>query len=189
MHFAIITLHYKNLSDTINLLESLSQCNVPKGHLFGIYVVNNDGSGNTVTSQDLQKQAAAPSGGGSCGSSGGCGCGGAAAAQKLQASASTTPAPAAQQGNVQVIKTVYTQDNDIQPNRFTVKSGQPVRMEIEVKDDGYGCMGSIMIPGLTQRPEIFRKGAPIVFNFTPTNPGDYRITCAMGIPRGVITVQ
>ncbi|OGH11786.1 MAG: hypothetical protein A2857_04830 [Candidatus Levybacteria bacterium RIFCSPHIGHO2_01_FULL_36_15] len=150
-------------------------------------VVNSDGSGSAVNQQDLQKQVAAPAGGGSCGSSGGCGCGGGATAQqKLRASASTTPAPAVQQDNIQVIKTVYTQDNDIQPNRFTVKSGQPVRMEIDVKDDGYGCMGSIMIPGLTQQPVILQKGTPIVFNFTPNRAGDYLITCAMGIPRGVI---
>ena len=146
-------------------------------------VVNSDGSGG----------AAIPSGGslrgeagGSCGN-GGCGCGsGAVAAQnKLQASASSSPAPVAQQGDVQVIKTAYTQGNDIQPNRFSVKVGQPVRMEIDVKDNGYGCMGSIMIPNLT-RPEILRKGTPIIFNFTPSKAGDYLITCAMGIPRGVI---
>ncbi|MFA5933183.1 MAG: sulfite exporter TauE/SafE family protein [Microgenomates group bacterium] len=155
-------------------------------------VVNDDGSGG-VAAQDLKNQATAPAGGGgSCGSGGGgcgCGAGAAAAQQKLQATASVSPAPAAKEGNIQVIKMTYTQDKDIQPNRFTVKSGQPVRMEIEVKDDGYGCMGSIMVPGLTQTPEILQKGTPIVFNFTPTKPGDYKITCAMGIPRGVITVN
>ncbi|MBI2596736.1 sulfite exporter TauE/SafE family protein [Candidatus Daviesbacteria bacterium] len=154
-------------------------------------VVESNGEGSTVTQQELQKQVAAPTGGGSCGDRGGCGCGaGTAAAQKkLEASASTPPAPTAQQGEVQVIKTAYTQDNDIQPNRFSVKKDQPVRMEIDVKDDGYGCMGSIMVPGLTQRVEILRKGTPIVFNFTPTKIGDYQITCAMGIPRGVIRVN
>lgn len=145
-------------------------------------VVNDDGSG--VVAQPAGEA-------GSCGSSGGCGCGAGAAAakQKLEASASTPPAPAIQQGEIQVIKATYTQDNDIQPNKFTAKVGQPVRMEIEVKDDGYGCMGSIMVPGLTQTPEILKKGTPIVFNFTPTKPGDYLITCAMGIPRGVIKVN
>ncbi len=152
-------------------------------------VVNNDGSGG-VAAQELKNQATAPAGGGSCGS-GGCGCGGGAAAakQKLEASASTPPAPAVQQGETQVIKATYTQDNDIQPNKFTAKVGQPIRMEIEVKDDGYGCMGSIMVPGLTQTPEILKKGKPIVFNFTPTKAGDYLITCGMGVPRGVIKVN
>lgn len=44
MRHAIVILHYKNLSDTIDLLESLSQCDVPKGHQFSNYVVNNDGN-------------------------------------------------------------------------------------------------------------------------------------------------
>lgn len=152
-------------------------------------VVNSDGTGSTAAKQESQQQVAPPGGSGSCGSGGGgCGCGtGAAAAQnKLQAAASSSPTAAAQQGKVQVIKTTYTQDNDIAPNKFTVKTGQPVRMEIEVKDDGYGCMGSIMVPGLTKQPEILTKGKPIIFDFTPTKAGDYLITCAMGVPRGVI---
>ncbi len=146
-------------------------------------VVNDDGSGGGV--------ATPPTGGGSCGSGGGCGgCGGSgAAAKNLQALALTTPAPPTEQGDVQVIKMTYIQNTDIQPNKFSVKAGKPVRMEIDVKDDGYGCMGSIMVPGLTKRPEILQKGTPIVFNFTPSKPGEYQITCAMGIPRGVITVN
>ncbi|OGE43529.1 hypothetical protein A3A53_02755 [Candidatus Daviesbacteria bacterium RIFCSPLOWO2_01_FULL_39_23] len=110
-----------------------------------------------------------------------------------------TPTPAAtsepvvskptSQEDVQILKMTYTQDNDIQPNTFTAKVGQPVRMEIDVQDDGYGCMGSIMVPGLTQTPEVFEKGKPIVFNFTPNKAGEYLITCAMGIPRGVIKVN
>src|SRR3989338_779510 len=93
------------------------------------------------------------------------------------------------QEDVQILKMTYTQYNDIQPNTFTAKVGQPVRMEIDVQDDGYGCMGSIMVPGLTQTPEVFEKGKPIVFNFTPNKAGEYLITCAMGIPRGVIKVN
>lgn len=152
-------------------------------------VVESDGTGVTVTDQELQKQVTAQ--GGNCGGNGGgCGgCGGGTAQKNLQASASNTPVPAAKQGNTQVIKATYTQDSDIQPNKFTVKAGQPVKMEIDIKDDGYGCMGSIMIPGLTQNPEILTRGKPIIFNFTPTKTGDYYITCAMGIPRGVIKVN
>lgn len=145
------------------------------------------GTFNVVGDNGSGSAAAPPAGGGSCGSSGGCGCGGAAIAQqKLQDSVSSSPTPAVQQGDVQIIKTIYTQDNDIQPNRFNVKVGQPVRMEIDVKDNGYGCMGNIMVPGLTQNPQLLIKGKPIVFNFTPTKTGDYLITCAMGVPRGVI---
>ena len=152
-------------------------------------VVNNDGSGG-VANQQLQQQVAAPSGGGSCGGSGGgCGCGGGAAKKNLQNTANVTPAAPLQEGEVQVLKTTYTSANDIQPNRFTVKAGKPVRMEIDVQDDGSGCMGSIMIPALVQTPEILTKGKPIVFNFTPIKTGSFPITCAMGIPRGILTVN
>ena len=44
MHIAIVTLHYKNLGDTLGLLESLSGCSVPPGVAVTIYVVDNEGS-------------------------------------------------------------------------------------------------------------------------------------------------
>lgn len=117
---------------------------------------------------------------------GGCGCG-----AKKQVIAENDTLPAGQtvtQGNVQIIKTSYTANNDIQPNNFTVKANQPVRFEIEAKDDGQGCMGSITVPTLTQKVELLTKGEKIVFEFTPTNKGSYNITCGMGMPRGQIKV-
>jgi uncharacterized protein len=70
-----------------------------------------------------------------------------------------------------------------------VKSGQKVRLVIDTKDSGTGCMKSIMIPGLWNRPEPLIKGRPIVMEFTPRKTGAYKITCAMGVPRGVINVR
>ena len=128
-----------------------------------------------------QPQAPAPNtGGGSCGGSGGCGCGGGAKKTVVEDEAQKVPV----QNNTQVIRTIYTIDKDISPNTFTVKAGVPVRMEIEAKDDGSGCMGSIMVPRLTQ-PEFLEKGKTVTFTFTPS-AGEYPITCAMGIPRGKI---
>lgn len=121
--------------------------------------------------------------GGAC-AGGGCGCGGGAKKPVVQQVAPEV----AVQGSEQVIKTTYTASADISPNTFIVKSGIPVRMEIEVKDDGYGCMGSIMVSRLT-KPEMLQKGKTITFSFTPKNTGEYPITCAMGIPRGKIIVN
>lgn len=148
---------------------------------FNVVDENSASAGSAV-----QQQAAAPSQqGGSCGSSGGCGCGGAQKAQAPQG-----PAIAAQQqGSIQVIKTTYSLSNDIQPNNFTVKAGIPVRMEIEAKESGSGCMGSIMVPGLTDQPQILTQGQNIIFNFTPQKTGNFPITCAMGVPRGSIQVN
>jgi plastocyanin domain-containing protein len=124
----------------------------------------------------------------SCGAGGGgCGCGGgkAAAAQNDKQIVGET----VEQGNVQVIQATYTSLGDISPNRFTVNAKQPVRFEIEAKENGQGCMGSVTIPSLTKKVEVFTKGQTTVFEFTPTIAGTYNITCAMGIPRGQIRVN
>ncbi|MEK7591871.1 MAG: sulfite exporter TauE/SafE family protein [Patescibacteria group bacterium] len=129
----------------------------------------------------------ANTGASSCGAGGGgCGCGGGkAAAQNINQIAGET----IEQGNVQVIQATYTSLGDISPNRFTVNAKQPVRFEIEAKEDGQGCMGSVTIPSLSKKVEVFTKGQTVVFEFTPTIAGTYNITCAMGIPRGQIRVN
>jgi len=88
----------------------------------------------------------------------------------------------------QIIKSEYTLKNDIIPNSFTVKAGTPVRFEVVVKDNGYGCMSTIMVSGLYNSPQYLRKGQIIVMEFTPEKPGQYYIACAMGVPRGIIKV-
>jgi len=89
----------------------------------------------------------------------------------------------------QVLKTSYTYDADIEPNSFVVQAGKPVKLEIDVKENGYGCMSTIVVPGLYEKPEYLQAGKIIVMNFTPQKTGDYPITCAMGVPRGIIKVQ
>lgn len=44
MRLAFVTLHYKNLEDTLGLLASLAKVEVPKGTAISIYVVDNEGS-------------------------------------------------------------------------------------------------------------------------------------------------
>ena len=83
----------------------------------------------------------------------------------------------------------YTRSKDIVPNTFTVKSGEKVRLEIIPSESGAGCMSSIMVPGLWEKPQPLIKGKKIVMEFTPQKPGAYKITCAMGVQRGVINVQ
>ena len=90
--------------------------------------------------------------------------------------------------NVQIIKAVYEGVQDIQPNSFEVKAGQPIRFEVEVKTASYGCMSTIMIPGLWNRPLPLKKDQTLVMEFIPQKPGVYQIACAMGVPRGTIKV-
>lgn len=138
-------------------------------------VVDSAGGTQTPTSVDV------PAVGGACGS-GGCGCGGAKKPVVEQVAPTV-----AMKNDIQVIKTTYTTETDISPNTFTVRAGIPVRLEVEVKDDGSGCMSTIMVAGQTE-PLFLEKGKTLTLLFTPKSKGDYPITCAMGVPRGKIKV-
>ncbi len=117
------------------------------------------------------------------GGGGGCGCGAGA-----KQAASPTEGETTTQNNVQVLKANYSPETDITPNQFTVKAGQKVRLEVLAKENGSGCMGSLAVPELTQEIQGFTKGQTTVLAFTPKTKGEYLITCAMGVPRGKITV-
>ena len=102
---------------------------------------------------------------------------------------STSSEPVTNNSNdVQVIKTTYTLNDDIQPNTFTVKKGQPVSFRVDVKENGQGCMSTIMIQHLYPKSTYLQAGTIIKMDFTPTEAGDYLITCAMGVPRGKLKV-
>ena len=90
---------------------------------------------------------------------------------------------------MQVIKSVYSLKNDIVPNSFTVEAGRPVRFEIKALDTAYGCMNTILIQGLWNKPIRIVKGQDIVMEFIPNKPGNYVIACAMGVPRGTVIVK
>ena len=89
----------------------------------------------------------------------------------------------------QVIKATYSQSGGIVPNAFEVKVGQPVRLEIAAQDDGFGCMSTVMVPGLYNYPQALKKGKTLIMEFTPNKVGTYQITCAMGVPWGTIIVK
>jgi len=91
-------------------------------------------------------------------------------------------------GEVQVAKATYDKEETLTPKKFTFKVGQPVRIEILAKDDGFGCMGSVMIPNLVSQPQFFVKGQTVKLEFTPKSIGKYTITCAMGVPAGTVEI-
>ena len=149
-----------------------------------------DNTGSAVTAPQADTAAIPPNTDGSCGGGGGgCGCGAKPQRQAAIDADKTAPVAAAQEDSTQVINATYTVADDVKPTKFTVKTGTPVRFDIEAKEDGQGCMGSIMIPGLDNTPQGFEKGKTTTLAFTPTKPGSYTITCAMGVPRGTIIVE
>lgn len=89
----------------------------------------------------------------------------------------------------QLLTATYTTRSDISPKEFTARVGKPVRLVIDALDDGRGCMGSITIPGLVEDFDYLEKDKETIFSFTPEQTGEYYITCAMGVPRGRITVE
>lgn len=89
----------------------------------------------------------------------------------------------------QIINTTYRSGSDISPKNFTVKVGQPVDLVVDVKDQGEGCMSTIMIPGLDNTPQLLNQGQKLSLQFTPNKKGSYPITCAMGIQRGTLLVE
>ncbi len=105
------------------------------------------------------------------------------------AAGSNSVSTAAPASSLQIIRTAYASSNeDISPSEFNVKVGQPVRFDIDVKKNGSGCMSTIMVPGLYNSAQYLEAGKVISMEFTPDKKGSFLITCAMGIPRGVINV-
>lgn len=99
----------------------------------------------------------------------------------------TTKERSSSEGSV-ILDTTYTSKADIVPSTFTAKVGQKTTLVVDVKDNGYGCMSTIMIIGLDDMPQYLKKGDKLELTFTATKPGKYTIACAMGVPRGSITV-
>jgi hypothetical protein len=91
--------------------------------------------------------------------------------------------------DLQIIKATYDTSAILTPKEFTVNVGKPVRFEILAKEDGEGCMGSVIIPGLENEPQFFQKDQTVTFEFTPQRTGKFRITCAMGLQAGIINVK
>lgn len=88
-----------------------------------------------------------------------------------------------------MLATTFKLSSDITPSTFTAKVGQKTTLTVDVKEDGQGCMSTIMIPGLDDNPQYLKKGKKILLTFTPKKAGTYPITCAMGLQRGSITIQ
>jgi plastocyanin len=156
---------------------------------------NDQGNANTpvnavVAGQPIDNATVAQAAGATCGGGGGgCGCGAKPQKQAALDADKTPPVVAEQKDSVQILKATYSVAADVKPNKFTVKAGVPVRFDIDAQEDGAGCMGSIMIPGLDNNARGFEKGKTTTLSFTPTKPGSYTITCAMGVPRGTIIVN
>lgn len=87
------------------------------------------------------------------------------------------------EGNI--LEASFNNTDDMRPNTFNVEVGKPYILRVNATEDGFGCMSTIMIPGIYKTPLLITKGI-IEVPFTISKPGTYKITCAMGIPRGIL---
>jgi len=155
----------------------------------GKFIVVEPGTSSSAVAQAVAAaNTANSSAGGSCGGGGGGGCGGGCGGGGARKPIDSSATSAAVNNNEQLISAEYTLAKDISPNNFEVKKGIPVRFEIDVKESGRGCMSTLVVPGLYNSPQYLQGGAKMVLAFTPETTGSYNITCAMGVPRGVIRV-
>lgn len=88
---------------------------------------------------------------------------------------------------IQLIKSSYVQTEDVSPNEFTVKKGQPVKWVIAMNEPPTGCMHNIVIREIGVSQPMNQSGETVV-EFTPTEKGDLWVTCSMGIHRATIHV-
>lgn len=110
------------------------------------------------------------------------------APKPVPAPKTTQPEPQKPQSE-NILKTTYYLSPDISPSKFTTKVGQKTTLIVDVKESGRGCMSTIMIPGLYDKPLFLQGGEKLKMTFTPQKAGKYQITCAMGVFRGTITVE
>lgn len=86
----------------------------------------------------------------------------------------------------QVLKATYTLNEGMSPKKFDVKAGVPVKLEVDVKENGIGCMSTMLIPGVANAPRYLKAGTTLTFEFTPQKAKDFNVVCAMGLPHGII---
>lgn len=86
----------------------------------------------------------------------------------------------------QVLKIVAT-SSGYTPNYLKVRSGIPVRWEIEDKGTS-GCTNAIISNSLFEGQIDLTPGKTSIKEFTPQKPGKYKFSCWMGMVSGVIEV-
>lgn len=162
------------------------------GMYTGKFIVT-DNDSSFVPNRFIPTANASTGGGCNMKAGGGCGgCGGGVKNNTLvsgQTSSVSTISSNNQTNNakIQLIQSFYTQADDISPNEFTVKKGQPVKWIINMKESPTGCMRNVVIDSIGVSQPMSQSGDTIV-EFSSTKTGDLWVTCSMGIHRATIHV-
>ena len=84
-----------------------------------------------------------------------------------------------------ILNTTFKLKEDIVPSTFTAKVGQKTTLVVDVKEDGQGCMSTIMIIGLDDSPQYLKKGKKIELTFPPQNQAPIQLR----VPWAYLAVQ
>ena len=88
------------------------------------------------------------------------------------------------ENGVQVVKMIQN-GNGYTPNSFTIKKGIPVKW-IVTSEDAFTCAASIVSSKLGIRKNL--EAGENIIEFTPTEAGNIRFTCSMGMYSGSFNV-
>ncbi len=177
----------KNLKEGQNIIEFTPKKtgSIPFSCSMGMYrgaftVIEKGAKAPATTTTDQS----APRGSVSCGGGGG-GCGGCGGGGSSAPSVSGTTTVS--QSGTQLIASTE-QSGQLTPNEFTIESGVPTEWTITPESEPAGCM----VAFVNRRLGMFTYDAypnATVLSFTPPTPGDYIITCPMGMRRAILRVE
>lgn len=156
---------------------------IPFSCSMGMYrgVFNVVADGGKAPPANNNATASPPPAGSSCGGGGGgCGCGAGVNNPRERAA----PAKVDPKAGVQAI--AAKDDWGLSPNEFTVQAGIPV--EWTVTGQPVGCMTGFFSRELGINAYQNYTGNTMI-KFTPTRPGDFDVTCPMGMWRATIHVR
>jgi sulfite exporter TauE/SafE len=81
---------------------------------------------------------------------------------------------------------INVKSNGYSPNRIRVKVGVPVQLTLQTKDT-YTCASSFILKGFNIKLQLGPNDSKSVA-FTPTEKGQYKFSCSMGMYTGVLEV-
>jgi len=142
------------------------------------------------------QQASEDSGGGSCGDAGAKGCfanggGGAVAAPATYAASAVVnrsrELELQAEGGVRTFELGFDWNSgNYEPEEIRVRAGDTVRIEADA-GTLRGCMSTLVINGMGIRKRI--TATDNVLEFVASTPGQYRLTCGMGMGNGLLVVE
>jgi len=81
---------------------------------------------------------------------------------------------------------ILARSNGYSPDTFTVKAGMPVKLTVHTKDT-FSCASTFLFRPFNIALQLGPNDSQST-TFTPTQPGKYQFTCAMGMYKGVMEV-